>query len=611
MSDPAKILEPRDAAGGEQGRGPQSSLRAAILVATGLAVTFAAYIGTLLFQFVYDDRGQVLENRLVHSWHYLPLLFTKQVWVFAAPQILGNYYRPVFLLWFLLVHTFFGLNPMGWHLVTLVAHLAVTLLVYRLVRRIAHDRWVAIIAALVFGVHPAHIESVAWVSGVTDPLLALCLLPSFLFYLNWRESRPRRWRWLAASLAFYLLTLLAKETGVILPVLIFAYEWIWAEDTPAPSRLERWGRRFKTAVVRILPYAVPTLVYMIARVLVLGGFAHVLYPLPISTILMTWPFLLMVYLKHLLWPFGLCVFYNLPYISRPSSLQFILPMILIVLVATGLWAWHRRLARTSAENARVLAFACAWLIVPFMPLTDLSLLAKGESLHDRYLYLPMIGFGILIGLAVHSLPSSPIRVFGEPAFQCLAFLALAAFLGTATSNQELYWANDLLLYSRGVTVDPSNNIAMRNLASVYGELNQDAVAIRLYHTVLRRDPDDWLAIYNLGYTYYRLGRLPEAEHFLRLAIARDISKGSPDEFFYLGMILLKKGQPKEAELEFRRAIQIRSDGLAYHLALGLALKQQGDLAGALREFRSEEKNHPGEAAARQQAALIEGKIHSP
>ena len=566
-----------------------------------LLLTLATYLGTLWFHFVFDDSGQVLQNRYVHSWRYLRILFTKQVWIFVSPPLPANYYRPIFLFWFLLNHTAFGLNPMGWHLTTVLVQMAVTLMVYWLVRRVAQDRWMALIAALVFGLHPAHTESVAWVSGVTDPLLALWLIPSLMFYINWRQNRRRRY--LVASVVFYALALLSKETGIILPVLIFVYDWIWADDRTIEPRIRRWARRFGRNILRLLPYALVTLAYVGIRYRVLGGFAHPVTLMPVSTIVFTWPSLLFFYIKHLVWPLGLCAFVHLPYVTQASSPNFFVPLAVVIAVAISLGVWHHQLARSSPELARVQAFACAWLVVPLMPLADLSLLARGEIAHDRYLYLPMIGFGILVGLALRPLSRLPLRAFGEPAFQCVAFLLLAAVLGTLTTAQDIYWANNFLFFTRGAEVVPSNNAAVTNLADVYGGLNQFGAALALYHAVLKRDPGYWPANYNLGYTDYRLGNLTGADKYLRRAVA--IKDTFPSAFFFLGLTALKRGHDDMAEASIRRAIQLDPGGLAYHLALGLLLKQHGNLQGALQQFELEHKYHPHEKAAIEQIRQLE------
>ena len=155
------------------------------------AIAFLAYVPTLGFQFVYDDKPQILQNPAIRAWHYLPNYFTSHVWAELYPHVGGDYYRPVFLLWFRLNHAMFGVNPEGWHLTTVLCHVAATWLVFRLVRRLAASPWIAFSAATLFALHPVHIESVAWVSGVTDPLLAIFLLGSFLAYLQFREGN--RW----------------------------------------------------------------------------------------------------------------------------------------------------------------------------------------------------------------------------------------------------------------------------------------------------------------------------------------------------------------------------------------------------------------------------------
>ena len=146
------------------------------------------------------------------------------------PDQAGNYYRPVFLLWLLINRTLFGLSPFLWHFAVIAVHLLVTLLVYILARRLVKDELTAGMAALIFGLHPVHIEAVAWISGVTEPLLALFLISAFLFYMDWREGREgapgdgavafhkKPTIRLVASLFFYTLAMLEKETALILPM---------------------------------------------------------------------------------------------------------------------------------------------------------------------------------------------------------------------------------------------------------------------------------------------------------------------------------------------------------------------------------------------------------
>ena len=113
-----------------------------------LAVVFLAYLDTLWFQFVHDDRFQILGNTWLRSWKYLPRYFTADVWAFEHPVFRGTFYRPIFLLWFRLQYLVFGLNPWGWHLSTVLCHMGVTVLAFYTAVRLLEDRVAALFATL-------------------------------------------------------------------------------------------------------------------------------------------------------------------------------------------------------------------------------------------------------------------------------------------------------------------------------------------------------------------------------------------------------------------------------------------------------------------------------
>ncbi len=236
-----------------------------------LAAVFLSYSDTLWFQFVLDDRFQIGDNTWLRSWRYLPRYFTGDVWAFMHPSFPGNLYRPLFLLWFRLQYIAFGLNPWGWHFCTILAHVGVTLLVYYLAVRLVKDRRAALFAALIFGLHPVHAEAVAWISGVTEPMLALFVVASYLCYLRSRTKPPRHFAWLAASLALYALGMLAKETALVLPMIIFASELIGSE----PGDAAGWRallRRVGGVLAVITPYIILSAAYLGIRVMALHGF---------------------------------------------------------------------------------------------------------------------------------------------------------------------------------------------------------------------------------------------------------------------------------------------------------------------------------------------------
>jgi tetratricopeptide (TPR) repeat protein len=557
-----------------------------------ISLTFMVYVGTLQFEFVYDDLGQIVENNFIQSWQHVPLYFTEHVWHYQSPTVAGNYYRPIFLLWLLINHTLFGLNPMGWHLTTVLLHLVSTLSVFLIAKKLTKDEAAAGFAALIFGFHPVHIEGVVWVSGVTEPLLGALLLPSFLCFLSSREQKSRS-RYIT-SLGLFALALLSKETAVILPVIIAAYVWIFES-----TQQNEYKERLKNAVKAAIPFFALTFVYLIARSIALEGFGHPLTKLPFSTILLTWPSILWFYIQLLIWPVGLSAFYDTPYVTSPGFANFYLPAIIVVIVAVALWWASRR--------SPVIKFATLWLILPMLPLMNLSYFIEGEIAHDRYLYLPSVGFAIILALALRKLNFNKAVLFGQPAVQVAAILVLACTLATITVTQNQYWASDLLLFYRGVKIAPNNNIAANNLANTFFKRGMHEEAIDLYRSVLERDPRFWLTSYNLGYSYYKLGNFDEAERYLRWAIGLNPAKDS-DQHMYLGLVQMKTNRLDEAAASMRRAIDLRPFGTGYYFALGTVLKKQGDFTGALTEFKKELARNPQQAAAKQEIAEIEARL---
>jgi tetratricopeptide (TPR) repeat protein len=579
-----------------------------------LAATFLAYAGTLGFEFVYDDRLQIVSNSLIQSWRFVPRYFVTHVWANIFPDEPGNYYRPLFLVWLRLNHALFGLKPLGWHVTSIAAHLGVTFLVYLLTLRTVKDRPTAIVGAMIFGLHPVHIEEVAWVSGVTELLLALLLLPSFLCYLKYREPIRMGHGWLVLSLVLYALAMLAKETALVLPMIVCGYEWIWGRAPQASSTAEAVGQRFRTAFSRGAPYLALTALYLPARAIALKGLAHAVAPRPLRTVVLTIPSLLWFYLKQLVWPVGLSAFYDTPEVTDPGFLDFFLPAVGLVGVGVFLWAGWRGVRKGAApewrvREARAIAFAFLWLLLPLILVLNLSMFPETDVAHDRYLYLPSVGFSILAALAWRRINLGRVKLFGQPAVRLGVALALACLLGIGTVTQSVYWHDDLLLYYRGLTVAPHNEIGQRNLVALMSERGQHDVVVKLCLQILRRYPNSWTVNYNLGYAYYSLGNLEEAQRYLGRAITINQFQGRA--LFYLGLTRLKLGRVSDAEILIRHALEVQPEARGYHGALGLVLEINGDLSGALREFKAELANDPQQPAVRVQIARIEGLLQDP
>lgn len=573
---------------------PLSDRAATLGLAIILAVVLLAYVNTIWFQFVHDDSSQILGNTWIRSWKYLPRYFTADVWAFMHPVFRGNFYRPLFLLWFRLQYLAFGLNPWGWHLCTVLCHVGVTLLVYYTAVYLLKDRLAALFATLIFGLHPTHAEAVAWVSGVTEPLSAIFLFASYLCYLKKRRDPARALTYLVASLVLYALACFSKETGVILPFIIFACEFLWSDRT-APSRWGAWVRRGAGALAVVAPYLVLFVLYVVARVISLKGFQNPKEVHSLVSMFLTWPSVLWFYIQHLVWPTSLSPFYHWEFYSHVGVRNVLLPAIPVALAGAGLWFCAQRSAKAAA--------ATIWLVVPILPVLNLRAFYEGYLVHDRYLYLPSFGFAMLVALAIRHLQLGRGRLWGQPAIQLGVVAIIGLGLGLEVAESTACYANETTFFSFLASRSSGASAPDMNRASLLANHGHVDEAIKMYQEILVTQPDDWDVNFNLGYAYYLTGKLPEAERYLTRATLVDSSR--PDAFFYLGLTKLKLGEVDAAAANVQRAVIIRPDTVHYHFGLGVIFKLQGNLAGALSEFHQELDLDPSNTSAQQQAAEIE------
>ena len=567
----------------------------AALVAFILLLTFAAYAPTLRYDFVHDDRAQIMENPAITSWSYLPQYFSKQVWAGYAPGIAGNYYRPVFLIWLRLNHMVFGLQPWGWHLTTVLLHLLATLLVFILGERLLHDSTTAAAAALLFGLHPIHVEGVTWVSGLTEPLMVVFFIPAFLCHLNSREKRGDQTRWKLLALFCFLMSLFEKETAIILPALIMTYEWIYAGRDPENISLASLLRRSWDAARPSLPFFALIVPYLIARVIALEGFSHPLTNYPLTTIFATVPFLFTFWLRHLLWPTGLSIYYDYGAVEHLTFVNFFLPaLVLAVVCAIALFA---------GKKSRAVAFFICWTVLPLLPPLDIRTFARNEFAHDRYLYLPSVGFVILVALALRYFSAG--RTYRRvPVTQAVAAILLTPLMTFGVAKEGSYMTDSWTFYQHCAQYAPHNGLAMTNYAAALGERKRYAEALPILSRVVEENPNFWFGIYNFALTNYQVGQLEKAEMYFHRAIF--LEPNEAEEHLYLGLIELKTGRLQEAEQSVRRAVQLAPQGFGNHFALGVILRLQGDLEGARRELQMEIKYHPENQAAGNLLSEIQG-----
>jgi protein O-mannosyl-transferase len=556
MKIPSLIREQKPTASSALAEGQQLlSLRSAgIVAATLTAVVFAVYGAALNFQFVLDDHRFVGDPRLQspgYVWEY----FTSYVWA-QVPGGPLSFYRPVFVLWLRLNHIFCGASPWGWHLLSIVKHVSVAVLLGLVVWKLLRDRVAALIAGTLFALHPAQTESVAWVT-VPDPLMTAAVLGTMLLYLRYGEhvsadspphvgkfhKKSRKQfrsrstgnpsaRWMIASVAACLAALMAKETAIVLPAVLFAMALIVPfsrADRKDASEGESTGFRIRlvSAFGQTLPFLGVGVVYLLLRVNALKGqLSPPTQHLPWSTVLLSWPATLWFYVEVLLWPIQPRAFAD-PSLTETFSLRgVLLPGLgvccaLAVLVWACVWAWRKARRdlpdRDTAGVERALLLGSLILVLPILLTLNLNALNPGDFLHGRYTYLSSTGLMLLVATAWHLTKTARIVMLLAAGLVAVAFSAL-------TVKQEGMWKDDLTVFTVAQQYAPHNEPVAQNLARAHvqvalglAEESRCDEAMPMFDQATQQYPQDWFAWAGRGECLFKLNDLPGAEQSLHRA----------------------------------------------------------------------------------------------
>jgi protein O-mannosyl-transferase len=559
-------------------------------------LSFIAYLGTVRYDFVYDDGPLIVDNGYIASWRYLPSYFGTHLF-HGSSDIAVRYYRPLVLGWLLIQRKLFGLNPAGWHFVNILLYVAVTYLVCVLVKRLTGDTKIAFFAGLIFALNPVHIEVAAWVSSSAEMLLGIFVLSSFLCFMKAVEAEHSA-RWMLCSLTFYAAALLTKETACIMPLAVLLYLWIYQDRAD-----ESTARRLAAGLKKITPFVLVLGLYVIARSLVLRNEIFHGNSITIKQMVLTWPLLVVSYLKLLLFPVRTSEFYDFYAVGSFTFRKVVLPLTALVLTGGLLFLWRRR------SGQKLISFAAGWTLLWLLPVLYIRAFQPNELLHDRYAYLSSVGTCVLLALAIDQIPSGQRRLLGIPAWQAVTTASIALAMFWITITQQAYWANDLMLSYRGLMTAPLNNKPRIHLAEIFMNRGQLDKALPLYLDAYHRAGDNWLATYNAGYIYYQFGDWQHAKEYLDKTL--QMSPGLPEAHAYRGFSEMALGQSEAGIDDLQRAAKLDPKRPRVHLALGAISERQGKLAAALENYRMELGVQPSDEKLRNHIRELELKTGNP
>ena len=555
-----------------------------------IGVTLSIFWQTAGHQFInFDDPLYVTNNPHVKGG------FTGKNIAWAFTTTTASNWHPLTWLSHMADVEIFGLNPWGHHLTSVFIHTASTLLLFWLLAQITMAPWQSLFVAVLFALHPLHIESVAWVAERKDVLSGFFWMLTLLCYAGYVKHRTVKFYFL--TLFSFVFGLLAKPMLVTLPlVMIFMDYWPFSrfqsEEIPdGAGGLNRACETLLTLLKEKIPFFLLSLLSALVTIYAQksGGTISSLEAVPLTSRIGNALLAYAAYIGKTIWPQDLAFLYPFP-LSIPLWQVFASGATLILMTIATI---HFR------RKKPYLLVGWLWFLITLLPVIGIIQVGS-QSMADRYTYIPLIGLFIMASWGMPDLLRS-LRY--RQAILVILSCVVVSSLAVTTWRQLRYWEDNISLYRHTLDVTTNNYVILNNLGIALADRGQVGAAIQAYQEALRIWPKSVTAHVNLGAALAGQGKIEEAiSHYseaLRLkpdyALARiNWSKALNN----MGVALAQQGKLAEAINHFNQALLIDPESVDGHFNLGITLARLNRVDEAAEQFAQVLKLTPGSAEAR-------------
>jgi len=533
-----------------------------------LIITLLIYFPSLKNNFTnWDDPAYVINNGLIRSlsFNQIKLFFT---------QPFNGMYQPLTLLSLAIDYSLAGLNPKLFHFTNLLFHLLNTLLVYKLVMHLFKNLKLAAFTALLFAIHPMHVESVAWITERKDVLYAFFFLLSLIFYTKYLDQKKMLFYFIA--LLFFVLSLLSKSQGASLAISILAIDYVKQQSF---INLKTWLLKLPFLVIAFF-FGYLTLQLSIGEApsysflerIAIGNYGFMLYVL------------------KLIAPFGLSAIYPMP----SNDLPFIYWLSIICLPACFVLIWY------FYKRSTQITFGLMFFIINIILL--LQIIPNTYSLiSDRYTYISSIGLFIIIGNLIFS-----IKVENKK-YMIISLLSVYLLvLSIVAFNRTKVWKNSFLLWNDTIEKYPEIAEAWDNRGNAKFDVGYYAESVADFDQAIALKPQYADTYINRAAAKINLNNVDGALE--DLAIALKLNPKSVKGLTNSGIVKDKKGDFAGALSDLNRAIMINANYADALLTRGAIKSRLGDLNGAIIDFDKTIEVNPNNATAFANRGIINGKL---
>ncbi|MCF6148229.1 MAG: tetratricopeptide repeat protein, partial [Candidatus Kuenenia sp.] len=491
------------------------------------------YLTSLSNQFVYDDETILVTNYFVKTLSNLPNLFNANY--FKSSGELS--YRPVTTLSYFFDYALWKLLPFGFHLTNLILHTINAILAFFLFKKFFTGTVTSFLSILIFLCHPVLSETVNAIGYRDDLLAATFFLAAFLLYIKTRRNYSHLVYF--ASVICFIFGIFSKEMAITLPLLIFLYDVTFTKKSHFRYKFTRYYMGYIGAV----------LFYILVRFVLLRSPAetHVSYPNnSIFENIFTMPKVFATYIKMLIIPANLSADYVVPYFSLHTSISTLLSILFLssFIIIVG----------KSFFYSRTVFYSLIWFLATLLPV--LNIIPIENIMADRYLYLPSLGFCMIIGYLIKNCHK---KFYCIKRPYCAIYIVLPIFIvfSIITTKRNTVWYNNTTLWGNTAKTTPTSFRVHNNLGNYYRETGRLDDSIREFNYALTLNPNYIQAHNNLGITYEKKGLIKDAIEEYKAALK--INPSYPFPHNNLGLIYAKTNLLDKAIDEFKKAIHHKPD----------------------------------------------------
>ena len=524
------------------------------------------FINTIGGEFTYDDYQIFVHNKSIHSFHIL------DIWSIND--------RPLRALTLMVDYQLFGLNPMGYHVHSMLWHITSVLLLYLLFLKLSADKSLSFIGAALFAAHPIHVEAVTNIANRKEAICLTFALISFLFYIKFCERKSKHyWLWLLFSFFSFYLALHAKQVIIVLPLILLVYEYLFL---PHDKKFLTKSKAFLSLTLAVLLliafYAIPKSGDFFAfwdKMKFKGTFHGYIGDPTIYNTIISMPKSFIQYIKLLFFPFGLSPGH---FIELSTSFKEVETIILWIFFLAFIM-----LPFFFIRKHRLLAFSLFWFMLNYIPISNVIPLVY--YIADRYMYIPSAGTCLLMAIVIRQMVIKPLNQRGNNKMATLGaflFVFILSFYSLKTVRFNEIWGNRLNLWNYELKINPWSYKGYIGRGTAYADLNNYEEAIKDFSMAISINANAEDGYSHRGNSYLYRGMYEHAIKDFRRTI--DLNGELDKAYYNMGIAYHNSGNYEEAMKSYTRSMELNPDFDKVYNNRGNLFNRSGDLKGAIKDY---------------------------